>query len=66
LHLLTWSSKLILQLMITEGNFHPGQSAQRRMKISSIVGSSFFLSLGNMLLITYSKQEGGAYHGDYH
>jgi hypothetical protein len=52
--------------MITEGNFHAGQPAQRRMKISSIVGSSFFLSLDNMVLITYSKQEGGAYHGDYH
>jgi hypothetical protein len=57
---------MLKELKISEGNFHAGQSAQRRMKISSIVGSSFFLSLGNMILITYSKQEGGAYHGDYH
>ena len=55
-HLLIFSGEMIWELMITEGNFHAGQSAKRRMKISSIVGSSFFLSLGNMILITYSKQ----------
>lgn len=43
----------------SEGNIHADQSAQRRMKMSSIARSSFILSLDYMMLIKYSKQEGG-------
>src|SRR4030042_6506497 len=64
LHLLLCNSELISELMITEGNIHADQSAQRTMKISFIRWFLLLMCLDS--IIPYSKPKGGNYHGDYH